>query len=280
MNVDESLITQPCYSITPTLEAYGSSRESSNQCEQNVAPEDARHDVDESDHHQVLGASPFSCAECNKSFSDERQLQHHRHSVETCSCGKKFSRKDALDRHCASFVKATRNHPCKYCKRHRGNGAFRRQDHLIQHLEGYHKFDSGEIDKICPRKPDRVSLVCPHPLCEYHRGEEFESLGYEARRQQSPFKRYSDYTKHMKNIHKETRYPCFVEGCEKVDAKGYSTEEGLKKHLAKLHPTAPQEKYVWYDCGQCKGRYGDAIDYNVHIREAHPLEASGGVGGC
>ncbi|RYP79507.1 hypothetical protein DL769_002926 [Monosporascus sp. CRB-8-3] len=45
-------------------------------------------------------------------------------------------------------------YPCGYCYRHQGTNGFRRYDHLVQHLKGYHKIET--VDRLS-RKADGSS---------------------------------------------------------------------------------------------------------------------------
>ncbi|KAI1381316.1 hypothetical protein F4677DRAFT_440532 [Hypoxylon crocopeplum] len=270
----ESLLAQPCH-LTATPEVH---------VDRKAHPDNHGHGSDVSSHYRVQGPSRFSCAECHSSFPTRGDLRIHandqRHSQIICACGEKFSRTDVLSRHVASFRKATKKFPCTFCKRHRGNQGFRRQDHLVQHLLGYHKFETEEVQKICPTSFKTKSyyiLVCPDPQCEFYRGDEYWRLGWSNRNAQSPFKKQSDYSKHLKDVHEISRFPCPVAGCDRVDAKGYMAANGLMKHLACQHPGEPQRLEDFrerlgmgsYNCNRCNKRIYDLGEFNLHRRLAH-----------
>ncbi|KAM0815464.1 hypothetical protein AB5N19_01258 [Seiridium cardinale] len=129
--------------------------------------------------------------------------------------------------------------PCTFCKSHRGNLGFRRRDHLVQHLRGYHKFDLEEINQISPPLRDirlRNSPVCAHVECEYHRDSSFRDLPLEQQLEDRPFTKQSDLSKHLKEVHDETPFPCNFPGCDKVGGKGYIRQKDLMKHQTAKHP--------------------------------------------
>ncbi|KAI2617475.1 hypothetical protein GGR54DRAFT_607838 [Hypoxylon sp. NC1633] len=216
-------------------ETSSDSREPSIHFERNLDPED--HKQDEPGHRPAQAVTSLSCVVCNESCSWKSELDAHclieKHKGVACSCGKGFSRHDALLRHCDSLGKKAGKFPCSLCKRHRGKQSFRRQDHLTQHLREYHGLTSEKIKNIRPKfHPHLFRLVCHHPGCEFHRGQEYSNLSYQEQVRQRPFNSRSDYTKHLKRVHNETPFPCCVAGCEHIGARGYMTEDGLRKHLA------------------------------------------------
>lgn len=195
------------------------------------------------DHRQVIGDVPFACLECKEAFHTQTQLQAHanthQHSPFACVCSKTFARVDVLNRHIDSFSKDIPKFPCSYCKGHRGKDGFRRKDHLVQHLRGYHKFDSEEIRKECPEVNLRYLpdvFVCPLHGCESHPDEDFRSLDSWQQVEQAPFKTRAEYSKHMREVHDETPFPCIVFRCDRVGAKGYLRAKDLKKHISGKHP--------------------------------------------
>ncbi|KAK3357255.1 hypothetical protein B0T25DRAFT_630352 [Lasiosphaeria hispida] len=58
-----------------------------------------------------------------------------------CVCGVAFTRLDSLKRHIKSKTAAGKTLPCPLCEQYDGTKGFSRHDHLMQHLEGYHKID-------------------------------------------------------------------------------------------------------------------------------------------
>ncbi|KAI0802325.1 hypothetical protein GGR55DRAFT_454953 [Xylaria sp. FL0064] len=215
------------------------------------------------DHRAVWDDSAIACAECNEAFQDETDLLKHakyqKHSPYTCSCGIKFARNDVLLRHLKSFTKESAKYPCTFCRRHRGKTAFRRRDHLVQHLKGYHKMEPEEINNISPptsRVQSRQILSCPVGDCEAYRDGAFKALPWRTQVEGRPFQKQSDYNKHMRDVHKESAFSCPVGSCDRVGAKGYMREKDLIKHLAEKHPEAPSYSYVpsmpsKYRCAGC-----------------------------
>lgn len=195
------------------------------------------------EHYQLEDGNSLACIECHQVMSCRARLQEHanstQHSPFQCACGTRFARLDVLHRHIDSYDKAMPKFPCTSCKFHRGKLGFRRRDHLVQHLRGYHKLDQEEINQISPSsRTMRLSSmpVCPHPGCEYHRTASFQFLSDEEQLRTRPFAKQGDLTKHMKEVHDETPFPCTISGCDKVGAKGYVREKDFMKHRAAKHP--------------------------------------------
>ncbi|KAI0456079.1 hypothetical protein F5B21DRAFT_469646 [Xylaria acuta] len=104
-----------------------------------------------------------------------------------------------------------------------------------------------EINKVSPpeaRVQSRQILICPHADCEAYRDEAFKALPWIKQSEGRPFPKQSDYNKHMRDVHKESAFPCSVVGCDRVGAKGYMREKDLMKHLADKHPEEPSYSYV------------------------------------
>ncbi|KAK6071888.1 hypothetical protein SCUP515_07672 [Seiridium cupressi] len=199
--------------------------------------------------YQVEGDHPLACIECGEISPSRAQLQAHanlkQHSPFQCICGKKFARLDVLHRHFDSYGRDMPKFPCTFCKSHRGKLGFRRRDHLVQHLRGYHKFDLEEIYNISPsnRTPKLQNWpVCPHPGCESHRPSSFRYLSDELQLEEAPFKKQSDLSKHLKVVHDETPFPCNFPGCDKAGGKGYVRQKDLMKHHAAKHPEFAQSE--------------------------------------
>ncbi|KAJ3562280.1 hypothetical protein NPX13_g8621 [Xylaria arbuscula] len=226
-------------------------------------------------HHLVWNDSAISCAECGEISKDESELVSHaknkKHSPYACSCGVKFARINVLNRHVRSFLKESAKYQCTFCKRHRGKNAFRRRDHLVQHLRGYHKMDPEEINDVSPtsRVQSRWIPCCPHPNCAAYRDDDFKALPWEEQFEGMPFQKQSDYNRHMREVHEESSFSCSVDGCDRVGAKGYMREKDLMKHLADKHPEAPSYNYVpttptTYDCGRCGVEFSNLAALQYH----------------
>ncbi|KAK0743484.1 hypothetical protein B0T18DRAFT_415317 [Schizothecium vesticola] len=61
-------------------------------------------------------------------------------------CGKRYSRRDALNRHLASNVKWKCTLPD--CRRAIAPSGFKRRDNLRQHLEVFHELTKEEVDQL------------------------------------------------------------------------------------------------------------------------------------
>ena len=198
------------------------------------------------------GHHPFECRQtgCEEAFSKRNELNKHQRvahvadlehgyseSSRVCKCGEVFSRPDVLDRHLNGYILEIRKHPCIYCKRHRGEQSFKRKDHLMQHLRGYHHIGNDEKANI--HKCEVSQLFCPHASCPQHRGPAYFKLSWWDRQAIAPFGVKSEYTEHMRKIHNESPFPCDITGCSRVEGKGYFREADLIKHRKKEHPESP-----------------------------------------
>ncbi|KAK1719746.1 hypothetical protein BDP67DRAFT_131685 [Colletotrichum lupini] len=196
-------------------------------------------------HERIEMGHPFACVECSVEFRNKSKLQEHaneaQHNPFACSCGKNFARLDVLHRHLDSMGTDMPKFPCQFCKSHRGENGFRRRDHLRQHVRGYHRFEAeGKNEDIMPSRRGKYQTppVCHFADCLHHRDENFKTLSREEQTRSKPFETQSEYTKHMKNAHDFTAFPCTVRCCSKTGARGYAREKDLIKHRKKEHPEA------------------------------------------
>jgi hypothetical protein len=104
-------------------------------------------------------------------------------------------------------------YPCPYC----GNRAFKRKDHLTQHLQRMH-FLSQE---------DLVPGFCPHKNCSFAEGP-MSSV--------RAFSKFSHYTKHLREVHGESLFDCSVPNCRRKGVNGYSGHANLLRHTREKHP--------------------------------------------
>ena len=231
-------------------------------------------------HGQAGNADQLACAECNEAFKTKQQLglhaNTHQHSPFACICGKQFARLDVLHRHIDSFIENLSKFPCTACKRHRGKDGFRRKHHLVQHLRNYHKFDSDDIEEACPKeqpKKFREILTCPCVSCEAHRDEGFQSLPMFEQIKKRPFQSRAEYSKHMRDVHQQTSFPCPIPGCERVKERGYMREKDLMKHMSGKHPEAQyvaelRQKVSSYPCEMpgCEAVLGTQGSLRDHMK--------------
>ncbi|KAF2185852.1 hypothetical protein K469DRAFT_664858 [Zopfia rhizophila CBS 207.26] len=187
-------------------------------------------------HRKIAHPEIQSCHECKESFDNLATLEDHaRATGHTCffcehlGCEKTFSRLDSYQRHQKAHQDDVQRHPCKYCRKYRGANGFKRKDHLTQHLRNYHHIGEDEASTLWGR------YSCPHGGCSEHRkpvGGHIYVFNDE-----HPFRKLSDYTKHMKKVHDESQFPCPEFGCDRVGGKGYSRKRDLVKHQIKCHGT-------------------------------------------
>ncbi|KAK2047349.1 hypothetical protein LZ31DRAFT_153163 [Colletotrichum somersetense] len=163
-------------------------------CKEDSTREDARDAHQRTPHLQGHGRvqpdHPLACAECMLKFRNNAKLQEHaneaQHSQFVCVCGKTFARLDVLNRHVECLGSDLPKFPCRFCKRHRGKDGFRRRDLLLQHIRGYHKFETEEnINGILPSRQGKhlKPSVCFYPGCPKYRDDSFAKLGPEEQKQ-------------------------------------------------------------------------------------------------
>lgn len=187
--------------------------------------------------HGRLLTGRDECPECRETFESTdgcalfKHIAASSHTCYVCLCGTRFTRADALNRHIAS--KSTDSgmpkYPCHRCKRHQGKNGFRRQDHLIQHLRGYHKVNQ-EL------KGGRLLPTCRHLDCFGYREPSFHLMPLQEQMETKPFENRTQYNKHLRIIHQETPFPCPVPGCSKSGTAGLPTAKALRTHLKSEHP--------------------------------------------
>ncbi|KAK8875067.1 CROL alpha [Apiospora arundinis] len=171
-------------------------------------------------HHWVVSTSPFRC-----------------------ECEKQFAKLDTLQRHIRKFQSSTRDFVCKEpgCAK-----AFQRKDHLVQHLRhGHHYSDAGLQEKFPARQAImNVKPICHFTSCPYYRDAGFRDQPLAWQEENKPFAKQADYTKHMRDAHEWSPYPCDVPSCDKKDKKGYFSQKALLKHRQEQHPEAGAEPLV------------------------------------
>ncbi|KAF2733865.1 hypothetical protein EJ04DRAFT_467658 [Polyplosphaeria fusca] len=188
------------------------------------------------DHLRSVHPHSYSCSECKKAFTTQWDMGDHAtetgHAALACShpgCGKSFSRLDTFTRHKNVHRDGAKRFPCDFCKTHRGKNGFKRKDHLTQHLRGYHNHHTGKKERTGCRP--LFARCCPHKDCAKYRAIfVWTNL---------PFKGKDEYTKHMKEVHRESDFPCPEPGCDRIGEKGYFVKANLRNHLVKKHDKDP-----------------------------------------
>lgn len=108
----------------------------------------------------------------------------------------------------------------------------------MQHLRHAHHYSDAELhDKFPARKATMyVKPVCRFPTCPYYRDAGFKDQPEPFQEANKPFAKQSDYTKHMRDVHEWSPYPCKVHSCDRTDKKGYFSFKALQKHREEKHP--------------------------------------------
>ncbi|KAF8851831.1 hypothetical protein BDZ45DRAFT_132228 [Acephala macrosclerotiorum] len=176
-------------------------------------------------HAQSQQEAPNTCQECKTQFRNKARLDSHarqtQHATYACSCGETFSRFDVLNRHLDKFdPKAV--YTCPYCS----NYSDHRLDHLTQHLRGYHKLDlsdSTQDSQPSPPKatPNKRARTCPHEGCPYHSSTTGPSSESDENQQQIVFQMRKELTRHLREAHDESPFPCTASGCRRIGRKGF-----------------------------------------------------------
>jgi predicted small metal-binding protein len=58
------------------------------------------------------------------------------------------------------------------------------------------------------------------------------------------FKSRAEYTKHMRETHDESPYPCTKASCKRVNGKGFFRKRDMLKHMKKEHDTLEEAVVV------------------------------------
>jgi hypothetical protein len=171
-------------------------------------------------HHWVVSKSPFRC-----------------------KCENQFAKLDTLQRHIRKFQSSTRDFVCREpdCAK-----AFQRKDHLVQHLRHGHRYSDAEVQARFPARKVIVNdkPICHFTSCPYYRDAGFRDQPLAWQDENKPFTKQADYTKHMRDVHEWSPYPCDVPSCDKKDKKGYFSQKALLKHRQEQHPEAEAEPPV------------------------------------
>lgn len=192
------------------------------------------------DHIKALHPKLLECAECGSKYDVLHQIEKHavrsQHAVFSCpdeECKSRFARHDTMKRHFLNHTDNAMRYSCPYCKKYKGKFGFKRNDHLTQHLRNYHHIGEHDNGSYQVRS-------CPHHDCLAYRGTVDRSGS--GCHFDNAFKKASEFTKHMKDVHDESPFPCTIAGCSRVRRKGYFRKRDLVKHVAKAHPEVEQSE--------------------------------------
>jgi len=203
---------------------------------------------------QTSARQSYTCAECSLIVGTQTELEGHAdrdgHKPWACpepGCDVKAARKDSLGRHMQKHSAKSPAFPCLHCSKYRGSTAFRRKDHLQQHLRSKHP------TKASASRAGMWSS-CPHDTCNFYRGSEVRperAHWHIEDRSQYSFKTAKDAQQHMRKDHSESPFPCLARDCELRGRKGYFSLKALESHQREEHPDEAvmlrRTKEQWYD---------------------------------
>ncbi|KAH7354632.1 hypothetical protein BKA65DRAFT_226348 [Rhexocercosporidium sp. MPI-PUGE-AT-0058] len=179
----------------------------------------------------------IGCQECRLQFSSKASLNLHtkktHHSPYCCKCSDVFSRLDVLDRHIQGH-NLNAAIPCPYCQHPK---LFARQDHLTQHLRGFHSMDividASKNQRVRPVRKLKKKRYCSHIDC----WEVEDSYGPPSRSQppRRSFKTQSNYTDHLREVQDKIMFPCTAPGCARKGGNGFFRNKALLKHARDHH---------------------------------------------
>ncbi|KAF2098172.1 hypothetical protein NA57DRAFT_57338 [Rhizodiscina lignyota] len=129
-------------------------------------------------------------------------------------CDRTYHLASSLSRHRATHT--SRRFPCKYCRKYQGEDAFKRKDHLRQHIQRCHGVEKEEFEKYCSYKG------CRHTKAEGWAG----------------FRNSKEFSQHMRLEHGDGVYECGFPGCNRTGKMGFKRESDLQKHRSKAHATS------------------------------------------
>lgn len=193
-------------------------------------------------HGHLVSDLEISCQECGLRFTKKASLSLHtkrtRHSPYLCKCKATFSRLDVLDRHIQAYTSEA-SISCPYCQTN--PKSFGRQDHLTQHLRGFHNMDIvKDLDynqRIRPVRKLKKKIYCLHVDCWDLEDSEGSSSPLQRRRRS--FQTQSHYTSHLREVHDESLFPCTAVGCARKGGKGFFRSRDLLKHTRDHHSRSP-----------------------------------------
>ncbi|PVH78922.1 hypothetical protein DL98DRAFT_633614 [Cadophora sp. DSE1049] len=190
------------------------------------------------DHGYLAPGSDTICQECEVQFTTKASLNHHtketQHTPYQCICKATFTRLDVLDRHIQVFSSDATIY-CPYCQN--TPKSFGRQDHLTQHLRGFHNMDiiadTNSVQQPRPPRRPKKRLYCSHDDC--WDVEDPETLPSSSRLRRPSFQGQKQLTSHLREVHDECLFPCPVESCARKGRKGFFRNRDLQKHMRDHH---------------------------------------------
>lgn len=210
---NESRDFRPRRSVTDSTQSYGSSP----SCQSYASDAECLSDASNA-------TGPNLCTQCGARFQRltelERHAKHASHKPFQCyemGCKAAFARRDALQRHRTTHDDhSTACFECDHCDRYRGPEAFKRRDHLVQHIRKVHP--ESVKSAMSPK-------YCDISTCKFSKDDTLFN-GFEHRK---------DWVRHMREAHGRGTHECKISGCERVGAKGFARDRDLRLHLEKVH---------------------------------------------
>jgi hypothetical protein len=85
----------------------------------------------------------------------------------------------------------------------------------------------------------KTTFKCPHETCSYTTG-----MSLQPDQQLPPvvmsriFQTRGEFTRHLREVHDESIFPCVEIGCSRVGGKGFFRKKDLLKHVKDHHSSA------------------------------------------
>lgn len=133
-------------------------------------------------------------------------------------CGRTFGRLDTLKRHLLIHQGSGKSYSCPHCPKYQEDGAFRRKDHLTQHMRQFHRI-------FCDGQGGQ-NYICLHDDCKLARTHSPDH---------SAFDTTAELYKHIRRTHKDTPYQCSIEGCQRINAGGWFRAHDRNVHQRAVH---------------------------------------------
>lgn len=216
-----------------------------------------------------LNKRPFKCpyADCDKDYPRNDHLQRHIFSAHDVSsrpfectkdaCGKKFATKQKLERHVSLHERPT-PYKCDHC-----NESFRKKNQLAVHVAKH----TGELPYKCTEEGCESAFITPSKLRRHQLTHSFGEKTYVCclctEEDTVTFTKFSELTKHIRNIHPDPPRECDECG------KRFRSLKSLKTHMRSHQVTMADRMLYSCDFNGCDARYVQRSGLLAHTKAKH-----------